>query len=421
MSLVLNASSFISTSPPPASGNISCNVQSGTNNTTSVTIHANTEIDPLPSTGIVYFSQCFYNDSPILGAGSYTPGGGSITITPADLQVQPVHIGTPLKMMFYSDQTYRLAPGNTTIYTLPNQFVTPAPPGGSSNPYGGLQTSVDFTVQPCNTPTLTATPSNAKVSLSWTAPDDGGSPITNYIVQYSLNANDWVTFQHPVSNATSITVTTGLTNGLTYYFQVAGVNGYCGGDGPESGLFSNIATSSFSFATVTSCGITGFVPGPPPWSRAGGNNCPNCDSNYGTSACGSNGMPYSTYALDERRKTEILKYKKNGAQMSKAQQYSMLSRNALTRKKSWATQTQTYTNPNVDKLPERESEGVTVALECIQPNVLYSLTSDCDVPGPVIPLYIDAKIPLYNYKMQVTPSSGGKQVNKMFDIASLNN
>jgi hypothetical protein len=170
---------------------------------------------------------------------------------------------------------------------------------------------------------------------------------------------------------------------------------------------------------VTSCGITGFVPGPPPWSRAGGNNCPNCDSNYGTSACGDTIKPYSTYALDERRKTEILKYKKNGAQMSKAQQYSMLSRNALTRKKSWATQTQTYTNPNVDKLPERESEGVTVALECRRPQVLYSLTSDCDVPGPVIPLYIDAKIPLYNYKMQVTPSSGGKQVNKMFDIASL--
>jgi len=389
MSLVLNASSFISTIPD-ASGNISCNVHSGTNNTTSVTINANTEIDPYPSTGIGYFSQCFYNGSPILGAGSYTPGGGSITITPADLQVQPVHIGTPLKMMFYSEQTYRLAPSSTTIYTLPNQFVTP---GGSSNTYGGLQTSVDFTVQPCNAPTLIATPSNAKVSLSWTAPDDGGSPITNYIVQYSLNANDWVTFQHPVSNATSMTVT-GLTNGLTYYFQVAGVNGYCGGDGPESGLFSNIATSTPSFS--------------PPWSRAGGNNCPNCDSNYGTSACGSNGMPYSTYALDERRKTEILKYKKNGAQMSKAQQYSMLSRNALTRKKSWATQTQTYTNPNVNNLPERESEGVTVALECNQPPVLYSLTSDCDVPGPVIPLYIDAKIPLYNYKMQVTPSSGGK-------------
>ena len=248
---------------------------------------------------------------------------------------------------------------------------------------------------------------NLAVKLSWTAPNDGGSPITDYVVQYSTDQILWTTFPHSPSNATTITVT-GLTNGTFYYFKVAAVNSI------GVGVYSTVTNATPSM--VTSCGITGFVPAPPPWSRAGGNNCPNCDSNYGTSACGSNGMPYSTYALDERRKTEILKYKKNGAQMSKAQQYSMLSRNALTRKKSWATQTQTYTNPNVDKLPERESEGATVALECIQPNVLYSLTSDCDVPGPVIPLYIDAKIPLYNYKMQVTPSSGGKQVNKMFAI-----
>ena len=149
--------------------------------------------------------------------------------------------------------------------------------------------------------------------------------------------------------------------------------------------------------STSACGGVDYVPVPARlWSRAGGNNCP--------------GEGYSTYDLDQRRKAEILKYKGNGAQMSKAQQYSMASRNALTRKKSWATQTQTYTNPNVNNLPERESEGVPVALECNNPPVFYSLTSDCDVPGPVIPLYIDAKIPLYNYKMQVTPSSGGKQV-----------
>jgi len=405
------------------SGSLNVEIVDG-NNTASVTIHANTQINSTaPGVGnLAYLSQCFYNEPnilvPILNPGSYSPGGGQITITSDTLarQLGRFYIGKTLTMLFFSVQTYSTV--STTPIPLPNEFLIP---GGSSNKYGGLQTLTEFIVQPCNAPTMiAATPHNMQVILSWTAPSDGGNPITNYIVQYSLNANDWVTFQN--TSNTSIPVT-GLTNGLTYYFQVAGVNGYCGGDGPESGLFSNIATStpSFSFLIVTSCGITGFVPGPPPWSRAGGNNCPNCDSNYGTSACGSNGMPYSTYALDERRKTEILKYKKNGAQMSKAQQYSMLSRNALTRKKSWATQTQTYTNPNVDKLPERESEGVTVALECIQPNVLYSLTSDCDVPGPVIPLYIDAKIPLYNYKMQVTPSSGGKQVNKMFDIASLNN
>jgi hypothetical protein len=157
------------------------------------------------------------------------------------------------------------------------------------------------------------------------------------------------------------------------------------------------------------CGIKGAVACPPRWSRVGGNNCPNCESNYGELACGNAGGPYTTYELDQRRKVEILKYKKNSAQMSKAQQYSMASRNALTRKKSWATQTQTYTDPNVDKLPEIQNEGVTVALKCNQPIVPCSLTSDCDVPGPVIPLCIDESVPLYNYKMQLSYPSGGKE------------
>jgi hypothetical protein len=146
----------------------------------------------------------------------------------------------------------------------------------------------------------------------------------------------------------------------------------------------------------------------PPWSRAGGNNCPNCASNYGYAECSAdNGLVYSTYALDQRRKAEILKYKGNSAQLSPAMFYSMISRNAFTRKKSWATQTQTVTNPNVDKLPEIKNAGTTVALQCNQPLVTCSLTSDSDVPGPVIQLCIDESVPLYNYKLQVTPASGG--------------
>jgi hypothetical protein len=119
---------------------------------------------------------------------------------------------------------------------------------------------------------------------------------------------------------------------------------------------------------------------------------------------------YSTYELDQRRKAEILKYKNNSSNMSKAQQYSMASRNALTRKKSWATQTQTYTNPNVDNLPEIKipinSVFQTVSLRCNNANNKCGRTSDCDVPGPVIPLCIDASVPLYNYKSQTTYSSG---------------
>ena len=227
------------------SGSLNVEIVDG-NNTASVTIHANTQINSTgPGVGrLAYLSQCFYNEPnilvPILNPGSYSPGGGQITITSETLarQLGRFYIGKTLTMLFFSVQTYSTV--STTPIPLPNEFLIP---GGSSNKYGGLQTLTEFIVQPCNAPTMiAATPHNMQVILSWNVPSyDGGNPITNYIVQYSVNANDWVTFQN--TSNTSIPVT-GLTNGLMYYFQVAAVNGWCNQDGPASGPFSNTVTAT---------------------------------------------------------------------------------------------------------------------------------------------------------------------------------
>ena len=66
---------------------------------------------------------------------------------------------------------------------------------------------------------------NAQISLSWSAPsDNGGSAITDYVVQYSSDGGaTWITFSDGVSTTTSATVT-GLTNGTSYVFRVAAVN-----------------------------------------------------------------------------------------------------------------------------------------------------------------------------------------------------
>jgi hypothetical protein len=79
---------------------------------------------------------------------------------------------------------------------------------------------------------------NAQVTLNWTAPDDGGSPITYYIVQYRTDSSSWFTSSNPISTSISETVT-GLTNGTLYYFQVAAVN--ASGTGA---YYSNTATPS---------------------------------------------------------------------------------------------------------------------------------------------------------------------------------
>jgi hypothetical protein len=67
---------------------------------------------------------------------------------------------------------------------------------------------------------------NSSLVVSWTAPaNNGGSAITDYVVQYRLaSASVWSTFTRPApSNALSVTVT-GLAAGSSYVFRVAAVN-----------------------------------------------------------------------------------------------------------------------------------------------------------------------------------------------------
>ena len=61
-------------------------------------------------------------------------------------------------------------------------------------------------------------------TLSWSVPsNDGGSPITDYIVQYSSDAgSSWHTFNGTVSSMSANV--TGLVNGLSYQFRVSAVN-----------------------------------------------------------------------------------------------------------------------------------------------------------------------------------------------------
>ena len=72
---------------------------------------------------------------------------------------------------------------------------------------------------------LTVREGDSQVTLSWSAPlFNGGSSITDYEVKYRLaGAATWTTFVHTASPATSIIVT-GLNNGSSYEFKVAGVN-----------------------------------------------------------------------------------------------------------------------------------------------------------------------------------------------------
>jgi hypothetical protein len=70
---------------------------------------------------------------------------------------------------------------------------------------------------------LSATAGNTQATLSWTAASNGGSNITDYLVEYSPDNSTWTTFSDGTSTSTSATVT-GLTNGTLYYFRVSAIN-----------------------------------------------------------------------------------------------------------------------------------------------------------------------------------------------------
>ncbi|MFA6190248.1 MAG: DUF2341 domain-containing protein [Candidatus Staskawiczbacteria bacterium] len=69
-----------------------------------------------------------------------------------------------------------------------------------------------------------ATPGNAQVDLSWTAPANNGAEITNYVIEYKLSVDEtWTQFGHPVSPLTTISVVD-LVNGSSYDFRVFAYN-----------------------------------------------------------------------------------------------------------------------------------------------------------------------------------------------------
>lgn len=79
-------------------------------------------------------------------------------------------------------------------------------------------------------PTLSASAGNAVVHLSWTAPSDGGSPITNYKV-YRSTSSGAETLLTTLGNVTTYD-DGAVTNGTTYFYKVSAVNAV--GEGAQS-------------------------------------------------------------------------------------------------------------------------------------------------------------------------------------------
>lgn len=77
---------------------------------------------------------------------------------------------------------------------------------------------------------LSGSAGDARVTLTWSAPaDDGGSPVLDYVVEWTADGSTWTMFTDGVATSTGTTVT-GLSNGTAYSFRIAAVN--AAGRGP---------------------------------------------------------------------------------------------------------------------------------------------------------------------------------------------
>ena len=243
---------------------------------------------------------------------------------------------------------------------------------------------------PTNLVALTA--NGGSVTLSWNASTSTPSSTITYTIQYKVGGfGEWMELDttqltsYYIANFDTIAV---VNNSVTYCFQVYATNTTTGDTPP-----TNIAQ-----ATPFNNSLPTYL-----WSRFE----PNCPS-FKTEA---NSIADTSY--DMQRKANVLQCPANGRlNFTKAMRWSMAARNQLTRKKAWASQTQTNTYPNttnIDNTPGVGLQEVNNVLTCwsIPSRIICNPSSSSNVPGkPVILCYaVDA--PFNNYRYPQTYSAGG--------------
>ena len=126
------------------------------------------------------------------------------------------------------DDDCRRHPRSTTAYTVTGlndgtryHFRVYARTSTATSPASTVVNAIPRT-KPSAPRSTTAAPTNisGQVRLTWVTPtSNGGSAITDYVIQRSSNGTTWTTIADGVGTATSYTVA-GLANGSRYYFRV---------------------------------------------------------------------------------------------------------------------------------------------------------------------------------------------------------
>ena len=243
--------------------------------------------------------------------------------------------------------------------------------------------------QPTNL--VASTADGGAVSLSWNASTSTPQSTITYTLQYKVGGfGDWMELEttdltnYSIENFNIIAV---VNNSVTYCFQVYATN-----------TVGDSAPSNITQATPFNNSLPTYL-----WSRFE----PNCPS-FKTEV---NSIADTSY--DMQRKANVLQCPVNGRlNFTKAMRWSMAARNQLTRKKAWASQTQTNTYPNttnIDNTPGVGLQEVNNVLTCwnIPSPIVCNPSSSSNVPGKPVILCYAADAPFNNYRYPQTYSAGG--------------
>lgn len=252
--------------------------------------------------------------------------------------------------------------------------------------------------QPTNLVAITA--DGGAVSLSW----NSSATATSYTLQYKVGGfGDWMNLytgvltSYSVPNFNTIAV---VNNSVTYCFQVYATN-----------AFGNSTPSNIAEATPFNNSLPTRL-----WERFE----PNCSS----FKIEANSVANTSY--DMQRKSNVLQYPANGRlNYSKSMLLSMAYRNKLTRKKAWASQSDTVTYANTTNINNTPGVGlreINNTLTCwnIPSPIVCNSSSSSDVPGKPMILCFNNDAPFNNYRLPRVYSAGGTKWPIFFNKAISN-
>ncbi|HBU76134.1 MAG: hypothetical protein CL447_01865 [Acidimicrobiaceae bacterium] len=221
------------------SGPLSCTVTGLTNGTEyTFIVTASNAAGEGPATSGVQGTPASRPGAPASIAADLGDGEAVITWTaPTDDGGSVITSYTVTSSPGDTDCTWTSGPLSCTVTGLTNGteytfFVTATNAFGTSDP---SSTESGTPLSPPGVPrSMSVETGIDTITLVWDVPAaTGGSDITDYVIEYSVDGSNWLVLEDGVSTATTTTVT-GLNNNVDHIFRVAAVNAI--GTGPSTQL-----------------------------------------------------------------------------------------------------------------------------------------------------------------------------------------